>query len=267
MDAMLDMAPPDMGIALLAYSFATAAWETGKQMQPVSENLNYTSAARIRQVWPSRFPTLASAEPYVRNPQALANKVYGGRLGNKLPTDGWDFRGMGLVQATARDNARRATGRLQDLGYLTRSQDLEVTPSLMLTPDVAAAMLFVGLSEGWYTGKKLADYFGPGRENPTNARAMVNPDTNGPAVATLYTAFKAALVAAGYEPNAVAPSIPTPPVTVAPIPSASPSPLVQPAPRKSGVLPAPKPLPEPTYDVKPSWGSRLTSWLMRPWFG
>ncbi|MCC0809556.1 hypothetical protein FPV16_25735 [Methylobacterium sp. W2] len=70
--------------------------------------------------------------------------------------------------------------------------------------------------------------------------------------------------------------IPTPPVTVAPIPSppqgegsvpASPGPLVQPAPRKSGVLTPAKPLPEPTYDVKPSWGSRLTSWLMRPWFG
>ncbi|GEP12668.1 hypothetical protein MMMDOFMJ_4332 [Methylobacterium gnaphalii] len=51
---------------------------------------------------------------------------YGGRLDNKLPNDGWDFRGRGDVQATGRDNAQRANGRLQDLGYLTKAL---LTPS------------------------------------------------------------------------------------------------------------------------------------------
>ncbi|GLS46569.1 hypothetical protein GGR33_005121 [Methylobacterium brachythecii] len=139
LNALLDACPPAMETSPLAYCLATTKWETGHAMWPVSENLNYSTAARIRQVWPSRFPTEASAQSYVRNPQSLANKVYGGRLGNKLPNDGWDFRGMGDFQATGRDNARRATGRLQDLAYLTKDQDLVVTPTLLLYPFIVAS--------------------------------------------------------------------------------------------------------------------------------
>jgi putative chitinase len=69
----------------------------------LEENLSY-SAARLTQVWPGRFPTPASAQPYARNPRALANKVYGGRLGNVDPDDGWRYRGRGLIQITGRDN-------------------------------------------------------------------------------------------------------------------------------------------------------------------
>lgn len=70
----------------------------------LEENLNY-SAARLQEVWPKRFPTQASAQPYARNPKALANKVYGSRMGNRPGTnDGWDNRGKGLWQCTGRDN-------------------------------------------------------------------------------------------------------------------------------------------------------------------
>lgn len=50
------------------------------------ENMNY-SAKRIVQVWPSRFKNEAAAAPYAQNPQALANKVYNGRIGNRFGTD------------------------------------------------------------------------------------------------------------------------------------------------------------------------------------
>ena len=70
----------------------------------LEENLNY-SAARLTQVWKKRFPTVMAAQPYAHNPRALANKVYGGRMGNRAGTDdGWNNRGSGLLQCTGADN-------------------------------------------------------------------------------------------------------------------------------------------------------------------
>lgn len=66
------------------------------------ENMNY-SAARIVAVWPSRFPNLAAAQPYARNPQALAEKVYMGRMGNNVPGDGFRFKGAGFIGITGRE--------------------------------------------------------------------------------------------------------------------------------------------------------------------
>lgn len=72
------------------------------------ENLNY-SAKRLTQVWPSRFPSIAAAEPYARNPEKLANRVYANRMGNgpESSGDGWKFRGVGPGQLTGRDNMTR----------------------------------------------------------------------------------------------------------------------------------------------------------------
>lgn len=74
----------------------------------LDENLNY-SAQRLTKVWPRRFPTIAAATPFARNPRALANKVYGGRMGNDGPNDGWLYRGGGWNQLTGKDNYVRAT--------------------------------------------------------------------------------------------------------------------------------------------------------------
>lgn len=72
------------------------------------ENLNY-SAERLCQVWPSRFPDIQAAKPFARNPDALAEKVYSGRMGNVNPGDGAKFKGRGLIQLTGRANYAEAS--------------------------------------------------------------------------------------------------------------------------------------------------------------
>jgi len=92
----------------LAHLMAQISHECGAG-RDVVENLNY-SAGRMMQVWPSRFPTLASAEPYAHNPRALANKVYNGRMDNRDGSDdGWNFRGRGASQTTGREGYRRVS--------------------------------------------------------------------------------------------------------------------------------------------------------------
>jgi hypothetical protein len=92
----------------------------------VVESLSY-SAERMTQVWPSRFASIASAAPYARNPRALADKVYNGRMGNRLGSDdGYNFRGQGFSQTTGRDEYQR-------LGKLT-GLDLINHPEILIDP-------------------------------------------------------------------------------------------------------------------------------------
>lgn len=87
----------------------------------VEENLNYT-AARMTQVWPSRFRSVAEAEPYAHNPRALANKVYNGRMGNAIGSDdGWNFRGRGATQCTGREGYQKL-GQKLNLGLLSHPE-------------------------------------------------------------------------------------------------------------------------------------------------
>lgn len=74
------------------------------------ENLNY-SAERLPKVWPSRFQPTGPLNPaaYAHNPQKLANEVYGRRMGNTAPDDGFTYRGRGLLQLTGKDSYREAT--------------------------------------------------------------------------------------------------------------------------------------------------------------
>jgi putative chitinase len=111
--------------SLVAHVMAQISHECGAG-RDVVENLNYT-APRMMQVWPKRFPTLASAAPYAGNPRALANKVYNGRMGNALGSDdGWSFRGRGGAQTTGREGYQR----------LAKATGLDVVnhPDLVLAP-------------------------------------------------------------------------------------------------------------------------------------
>lgn len=78
------------------------------------ESLNYTSVKRIREVWPPRFRSWSDADMsrLVRNPEALGDAVYGGRMGNRPKGDGHAFRGGYWLQSTGRDAVVKYAGAL-----------------------------------------------------------------------------------------------------------------------------------------------------------
>ena len=88
----------------LAHFLAQCGHESGG-FKLTQENLNY-SAKGLNGIFKKYFPTLDSAVPYERKPEKIANKVYGGRMGNGLEGsgDGWKFHGRGFIQLTGKDN-------------------------------------------------------------------------------------------------------------------------------------------------------------------
>jgi putative chitinase len=111
---------------------------------------------RLVHLWPRHFhlphapaPGREDAAPYACRPEALANRVYAGRLGNGPAEsgDGWRYRGRGLLQLTGRANYTRAS---EALGV-----DLVQDPELLLLPEFAAR------AAAWYwstiDGNALAD--------------------------------------------------------------------------------------------------------------
>ncbi len=106
----------------------------------LNENLNY-SAKALMATWPSRFPNEEIANEYARQPEKIANKVYGGRMGNDVESsgEGWKYRGRGIKQLTGKENYERCGAGL--------GVDLVENPDLLLEPKYAA------LSAGWFWNK------------------------------------------------------------------------------------------------------------------
>jgi putative chitinase len=126
------------------------------------ENLNY-SAKALMATWPSRFPDLAIAMQFERQPEKIANKVYSGRMGNTEDGDGAKYIGRGLIQITGKENYTHCG---QALGI-----DLVSNPQLLEEPRYAA------LSAGWFWNKKglnaLAD------DGTSNAFEVMTKRING----------------------------------------------------------------------------------------
>jgi putative chitinase len=87
----------------LAHFLAQCGHESGG-FKLTQENLNY-SAQGLKNIFPKYFPGNLS-ESYARNPQKIASKVYGGRMGNgpESTGEGFKFRGRGYIQLTGKDN-------------------------------------------------------------------------------------------------------------------------------------------------------------------
>ncbi len=137
------------------YFMAQSAVESNYFTQ-FSEDLTYTTPARLVAVWPSRFtmtppPELPAGSPvavnarayapdYVNNPQKLANFVYANRGGNGDPQsgDGYRFRGRGIFGLTFHDN------------YAQYSNATYGDDRIVMQPDLVAQYLDGVQSAGWF---------------------------------------------------------------------------------------------------------------------
>jgi putative chitinase len=130
----------------LAHFLAQCGHESGG-FKATQENLNY-SAKGLAGIFKKYFPTEAAAAPYARNPQKIASKVYGGRMGNgpESTGEGYKFRGRGYIQLTGKENYT-AFGK-------------SIGEDILSNPDVVASK-YALLSAAWFFSKnglhKMAD--------------------------------------------------------------------------------------------------------------
>jgi putative chitinase len=125
-----------------AHFFAQTAHETGG-FKAFAENLNY-SGDGLKGIFGKYFPGNLN-ELYARNPEKIANRVYGSRMGNgaEASGDGYKFRGRGALQLTGKDNYKAFSD------YLKK-------PEIMTNPDLVAttysfesAMFFFDKNKLW----------------------------------------------------------------------------------------------------------------------
>lgn len=85
--------------------FAQTAHES-RDFTVLEENLNY-SANGLDRVFAKYFvKSGVDSKAYARQPEKIANYVYGNRMGNGSPEtgDGWRYRGGGIIQLTGKNN-------------------------------------------------------------------------------------------------------------------------------------------------------------------
>jgi predicted chitinase len=128
----------------LAYCLATFKWETAHTMRPIDEH---------------------GGDAYF-NKRYNPNTTAGKNVGNTKPGDGALFHGRGYVQLTGRANyakAKKLTG-----------VDLIADPDKAKDPDLAYNIAIQGMTDGWFTGRKLSHYFGGETADYINARKIIN---------------------------------------------------------------------------------------------
>lgn len=125
-----------------AQFFGQVAHESG-DFKLSTENLNY-SASRLLQVFPKYF-NLTNVNRYANKPQDIANRVYGGRMGNINANDGWYFRGRGAIQLTGRNNYKAFE---KWLGL--KNNEIMLNPDLVATKYyIESAIFFFDVNNLW----------------------------------------------------------------------------------------------------------------------
>jgi predicted chitinase len=157
----------------LAYMLATAYHETGKTMEPVRETLAQSddqAISRLENAYRSgRLPQVKT--PYWRKDE-----------------DGHSWFGRGLVQLTFKRNYKAMS---EALGL-----ELLSDPSRAMEMGVSADILVVGMRDGMFSGRKLADYFNDKSTDWQNARRIINGMDRAKDIAAYGRTFHAVLLEA-----------------------------------------------------------------------
>jgi putative chitinase len=150
----------------LAYILATVHHETGQTMQPIKE--------RGGERYLREFYDITGTRP------SLSRKN-----GNTAPGDGVRYAGRGFVQLTWKNNYKLASNKL--------GIDLIAEPDRALEMTVATDILFAGMAEGWFTGKKLSDYLNETKTDWFSARRIINGSDKAGMIADLAKMYFKAL--------------------------------------------------------------------------
>lgn len=127
------------------------------------ENLNY-SAKRLQEVFPKYYTSPEEARADANNPEAIANKVYGGRMGNTEAGDGFKYRGRGNIQLTGKAQYAEMGKKL--------GIDLVNNPDLAMDPKYSAQ---IAVQHWKSSGADKAAMAG----DQERARRLTNGGTNG----------------------------------------------------------------------------------------
>lgn len=133
----------------LAHFLAQCGHESGG-FKAVNENLNY-SADGLKKIFGKYFPGNLN-ESYARQPEKIAARVYGGRMGNgdESTKDGYKFRGRGYIQLTGKSNYTAFDKFVDD--------DILANPDLVATKyPLASAAFFFNSNILWSICDKGAD--------------------------------------------------------------------------------------------------------------
>jgi len=192
LDAWAALAP-DAIASWIAYALATAKWETAHTMQPIAE----------------------------------FGKGRGRKYGVPVGPYRQVYYGRGFVQLTWLENYRKATEELRKRGFMRANEDLVREPSLAMRDDIAAAIMVLGMVEGWFTGHKLARHFNERVTEWEQARRIINGMDKAGQIARIARQFYEALLASRTSEIPIPAPVPAPPVAPPPVPTSSARPVLR----------------------------------------
>ncbi len=160
----------------LAYILATPYIETNRTMQPIDEIGGHAYFTRLYDVT-GDYPERAIA------------------MGNVHPGDGARYHGRGLVQLTWFRNYFKMTSLLGARFGISLTDN----PDDAKRMDVAVAIMFEGMLRadshvGDFTGVSLENYFNETKDDPFNARRVINGLDRAQEIADLYKIFLEAII-------------------------------------------------------------------------